>query len=416
MANVFKPNELAEVFALAFPEKLVYLLNTSNQLNKNLRAGNGAVMNIVRPDYPIIGQGAKINKATELNYQSGVKQLVVHQKHCAFGAEQMIRTLDIIDFAQQVARPYAAAFASEIQKEAINDGIAQADTSMVVGSAGVADMSKLRKVPAFIKKARCFSDELYGVVDPLLMSEVSNISSFFLPSGIAEEMWKNSALGRFANAEWLETPDCTDYEAGDCDQLAAMSVTASIAEGATTLGITFSIAPTSGTTLKKGHRFNVAGVYACDIYGNSIGKLYDFVAKSYTVGGVTSDDVTFDGIVTAITVNLEKPVYAATKPMINVTALPATSDAATSVFAAGKVYRRGLVWAKEAVYTGQAKIISMAGTERYGESDDAPQGVIIVYTAGPDIVDGAEIGRWDWIGGWCTAQPNWTSAVFLPTT
>ena len=105
---------------------------------------------------------------------------------------------------------------------------------------------------------------------------------------------------------------------------------------------------------------------------------------------------------------------ASTKPMINVSALPAASDVATSVFAAGKTYLCGLVWAKEAVYTGQAKILTMAGTERFGESDDAPQGVIVSYTAGPDILNGREIGRWDWLGGWTTAQSNWTCAIFLP--
>ena len=416
MANVFKPNELAEVFALAFPQKLVYLLNTNNQLNKNLRAGNGATMNIVRPDYPVIAKGAGITAATELNYQSGVKQLTVEQWHVAFGAEQMIRTLDILDFAKQVARPYAAALASDIQSRAIADGVAQADTSVVVGSAGAIDVGKLREAPALIKKARNFSDELYGIMDPIMMSKATNISNFFLPSGISEPMWKESSLGKFATAEWFQSPDCTDYVAGDCDQLASMTVTANVTEGATTLGITFGTAPTSGTTLKKGHRFQIAGVYACDIYGNNIGTLYDFVAKSYTVGGVTSDDVTFDGLTTAITVNLEKAVYATSKPMINVTALPAAPDTVTSVFAAGKTYLRGLVWAKEAVYTGQAKILSMAGTERFGESDDVPQGVIITYTAGPDILNGREIGRWDWIGGWVTAQPNWTTAIFLPTT
>ena len=416
MANVFKPNELAEVFALAFPKKLVYLLNTNNQLNTNLRAGNGATMNIVKPDYPVIGADAEINAGTELNYQSGIKQLTVKQWHVAFGAEQMIRTLDIIDFAKQVARPYAAALASDIQKRAIADGIDNADTSVVVGSAGVLDASKLRMAPAYIKKARNFSDDLYGVIDPLLMSQATNLSNLFLPSGISEPMWKDSALGKFAAAEWFETPDCTDYTAGTCNKLGAndMTVNANVAEGATQIVVKFAAAPTSGTTLKAGHRFNVAGVFATDIYGNSIGKLYDFVAKSFTVGGVEVDEITFDGTVTTATVNLPKPIYASTKPNINVTALPAATTKMTSVFEAGKTYLRGLVWAKEAVYTGQAKILSMAGTERFGESEDVPQGVIITYTAGPDILKGREIGRWDWIGGWCTAQPNWTSAVFLP--
>ena len=414
MANTFKPNELAEVFALAFPQKLVYLMNTSNQVNSKLRAGNGATINIVKPDYPVIASGAAITAATELNYQSGVKQLTVEQWHVAFGAEQMIRTLDIVDFAKQVARPYAAALASDIQKRAIADGIAQADTSVVVGSAGVLDAAKLRYAPALVKKARCFSAEIYGVMDPLMMAQATNLSNLFLPSGISEPMWKDAALGKFAAAEWFETPDCADYVAGDCDQLASMSVTANATEGATSIGITFGTAPTSGTTLKKGHRFNVTGVYSVDIYGVSTGKPYDFVAKSYTIGGVTSDDVTFDGLTTAITVNLEAPVNASTKPMINVSALPAASDVATSVFAAGKTYLCGLVWAKEAVYTGQAKILTMAGTERFGESDDAPQGVIVSYTAGPDILNGREIGRWDWLGGWTTAQSNWTCAIFLP--
>lgn len=414
MANVFKPNELAEVFAYAFPQKLVYLLNTSNQLNKNYRAGNGATVNIVMPDYPLVKAGAAIDEANELNYQSGVKPLTVYQRHVSFGAEQMIRSLDIIDFAKQVARPYAAALASDIQKDAIKAGIAAADTSVIVGSAGVLNSASLRFAPALIKKARNFGTELYGVMDPLMMSQATDISNFFLPSGIAEPMWKDAALGKFAAAEWFETPDCEDYTAGDCDQLAAMTVTANVSEGATSIGITFGTAPASGKTLKKGHRFQIPGVYATDIYGNSIGQLYDFVAKSYTVGGTTSDDITFDGLTTAITVNLEKAVYASTKPSINISALPVANTAVNSVFAAGKTYLTGFVWAKEAVYTAQAKLLTMAGTENFGESDDAPQGVIVSYTAGPDILKGREIGRWDWVGGWTSARPNWTTAIFLP--
>jgi hypothetical protein len=416
MANIFKPNQLAEAAALAFPQKAVFLLNTSNQLNRDYRAGNGATVNVVLPDYPEVVAGAAINAGTELNYQSGVKPLTVSQWHVSFGAEQMIRSLDIMDFAKQVARPYAAALASNIQKRAISESIAQADSSVVVGSAGVLDVSLLRYAPALVKKGRSFGSELFGVIDPLMMSQATNISNLFLPSGISEPMWKDAALGKFAAAEWFETPDCEDYVAGDCDQLASMSVTANLSEGATALGITFGTAPTSGTTLKKGHRFHVAGVYAVDIYGNSTGKLVDFVAKSYTVGGVTSDDVTFDGLITAITVNLEKAIYATSKPMINVSALPAANAGVDSVFVAGKTYLTGFVWAREAVYTAQTKLLSMAGTENFGESDDVPQGVIISYTAGPDILNGREVGRWDWVGGWVSARPNWTVAVFLPTT
>ena len=413
MANVFKPNEVAAVFAAAMPKQCPFFLHTSNQLNREFRAGNGSTVNVVVPDYPVVATGAAINAGTELNYQSGVKPLVVSQKHVSFGAEQMIRSLDIIDFGKQVAQPYAAALASDIQKAAIGDSIAAADTSVIVGSAGVLDVAALRSAPALIKKARNYSTELYGIIDPMLMSQATNISNLFLPGDLAKSMWADVALGKFAGAEWIESADCTDYVAGDCDQLASMSVTANVTEGATSIGITFGTAPTSGTTLKKGHRFNVAGVYAVDIYGNNIGKLYDFVAKSYTVGGVTSDDVTFDGLTTAITVNLEKAVYATSKPNINVSALPAASDTASSVFAAGKTYLTGFVWAKEAVYTAQAKLLTMAGTENFGEAE-APQGVLVSYTAGPDILNGREIGRWDWIGGWTSARPNWTTAIFLP--
>ena len=415
MANNFTPNVLAKAFAAPFPSKLQFIKNAVQTLNPEFRAGNGATMNIVVPDYPTVVSGAVINAGTELNYQSGVRPLTLTQKHVAFGAEQAIRSLDILSFVEQVAKPYAAALASDIQKQAIAEVSAQADASVVIGSAGAIDMNKFRMAAKLIRKARSFGAEMFAIIDPMLLGQASNLANLFLPSSISEPMWKDSTLGRFGGMEVFDSADCESYTAGDCDQLAAMSVTANVAEGATSIGITFSTAPTSGTTLKKGHRFNVAGIQAVDIYGNPTGALYDFVAKSYTVGGVTADDVTFDGVVTAITVNLEKAVYATSKPNINVSALPAASDTASSVFAAGKTYLTGLIWAKEAVYVGQARLLPMAGTESTGESNPE-SGVLVSYTAGPDILNGREVGRWDWLGGWCVPRTNWVVPVYLPTT
>ena len=422
----FKTSEIAVAFAAVFPSKLPFLMNTNKELQKNFVAGNGRLMNISLPDPGIVGTGAVIND-NQLNYTAGSVALELVQYNTAFGADQLTRSLNIKDFTEQVAKPRAQNLASKVQTVAIRAARNGASQAIVVNkrSGGVivnqeVDVNQLRFASATIRKAKSFGD-LAGIVDPMLMSSSTNLMNLFLPADVSTKMWRESSLGRYANAEWLETPDCETHTAGtlldassDSTNGRSYKVTATVAEGATSLGITVTGAGTgvltAGETVKAGDVFYVqAGlnkIKNVDIHVKTMTQSdRAFICnKDYTV---TAADVSAGAFSISVSA-----IYTTGLANANASSLPVADAAVTKLFSAGSTYVTGLLYDKQAVMTGFGSIQPFAAAENTFAAE-SPQGIRIQYTKGSMIKDGADLNRWDVATASVLVRPQHAVALYL---
>lgn len=423
MAYNFTTNQIAEAFASKIPSQLPFLANINRTLDRKVRAGNGATYNIVLPDYSRVGDGPAIEES-ELAYETGVRSVTLEQNHVAFGATQDTRTLDIIDFAELVVKPYAQSFASHIQRKALRQARRACASAVVLNAtetagriAGVLDFLKFRQSSGILEKARAGAGNFFGIIDPLVMASATNIANYFLPAEVAGKAWRDSVLGRYANAEWMTTADLDEFEAGT---LAREGITFKVATAPTgttitELEISYTVgtgatAPAADQTIKAGEVINVAGCSVADIYGKPLNAVpLAFVVK--TDHAITAAEVSAK----KFTVEVETVLVndgAANRATGTCAAAPVANAAVTFLFREGKTYATGIEWQRDAIWSAQTKLLKMSGTAEMGEAE-ARNGLIVAYTTGPDIMKGREIGRWDTMFGMTTARPQWATALYL---
>lgn len=394
MAYTFTTTQVAVPMAVKTAQNLPILLNSNKQLDTEFKAGNGSSMNIVIPQHPDVTTGAVVTEG-QMAQVTGSVALTLTQRKVAIGADQVVRALDIKDFDSQIASPYGARLASEIQTEAANEVLLQADSEVVITSAtgfqGIAD------AVSYIRAARSYGD-LFGAFSPVMAAKVSGSGlGFFNPSAQVTEMYKENAIGRFAQAEWFTTPDVGNLVTGTLATTSGtLSVTANTSgEGTTALTLD---ATTVAGTLTKGESFTIDGVNRVDIFGNDTGIPFVFVAQALATAAANSITVTV------------QPLYfaAGAKKNVSVTAILA-DKAVTLKLDRSATYARGIVWDKMSLYFGSASLAPMAGSDAKVIND--PKGLSMTCTKGPDIMNGREIVRWDTLTGFKLARPSWASRV-----
>lgn len=427
MANKFNPSQISAAFAAKWPGECPFIMNTNRQLDKNFRAGNGATMNINVPPYAEVTTGPAL--PANLDYTSGVRALTLHQYKVGFEGTLPERDLDLVDYTEEVIKPYAQSLASQVEELALKDSMAVANQAVVVNAvrsgsriSGLAEVQKLRRSVNMIRANRSLGAR-FGQINPLMLDEVTDVRERFLPPDIARSMWVDAEIGAMGGAKWLANANCAPHVAGtladaledDGTNKRVFTVDATLAEGATALTIAVDSSGTGtlveGETVKKGDVFYVDGCYTVDIFGKAGNAPKAFtVIEDYTV---TSADETAGKFTVKIA-----PVYTndeangGSKALCNVSALPAAGAMVKKLFSAEKSYATGLVYDRDSVFVGQAKLLEMAGTESWAEAQ-APNGLMVRFYEGPDIRGGVVVSRWDTMIGWQTARTQWSTALYL---
>ena len=416
MANKFNPSQISAAFAAKWPGECPFIMNTNRQLDKNFRAGNGATMNINVPPYAEVTTGPAL--PANLDYTSGVRALTLHQYKVGFEGTLPERALDLVDYPEEVIKPYAQSLASQVEELALKDSMAAANQAEVVNVvqggarvAGLADVQKLRKAVNMIRANRSLGAR-FGQINPLMLDEVTDVRERFLPSDIARSMWADAEIGQMGGAKWLANPNCAPHVAGSLADTDVLAVGTAPSEGATTLVLSVDDGNGNGASaacdIKAGDVFYVDGVYTVDIFGKPGNAL-----KAFTV----LEDVSIAAGDTSVTVKIA-PIHTndeangGSKALCNVSSLPAASATVKKAFSAGKSYATGLVYDRDSVFVGQAKLLEMAGTESWAEAQ-APNGLMVRFYEGPDIRGGVVVSRWDTMIGWQTARTQWSTALYL---
>jgi len=399
----FKTSSIAIPFLAEWADSLPILLNSNKQLDKEFKGGTGSTMSMIIPDHPEIGTGSVLVESNG-SYSAGTKTLTLTRNNVWFGADQVQYALDISDLTGQLTRPWGQKLASYIQTGVANKVMLAADHQIVMS--GTTYFAQIGKVIARIRNSRSY-DSLYGALNPMLNSEViSSGIQFFNPSTQISEMFKNARLGMYNTTEFFSTPDVVNLTTGTLalGSSTVLKVKTSITVAGTTtlvLKVVGGTATLAGT-VKAGQGFTIAGVSAVDIYGKSVGAPYCFVAQS---------DATASGNEIEITV---KAVYTSTdsKPLANVSVYPVADAVVTQLQDSNSEYMGGIVWDKQALMFGSAKMAPISGAEE-DVFTDAPNGLAITVYRGPDAFNGRQILRMDCLTGSELVRSNWAGVAWL---
>lgn len=399
----FKTSSIAIPFLAEYADSLPILVNCNKQLDAEYKAGTGTTMTMILPDHPDVTTGAAIDEA-QLGYTGGTQSLTLTQRKVALGADQVQRALSIKDFKGQVAKPYGAKLASEIQKLAAKEVQMSASHQVVIAAATA--FEDLGALIASIRASRSF-DELAGCVGPALNSRIiSSGIKFFNPSTQISEMFKNSRLGVYNTAEFYSSPDVVGLTTGTLalgagTQLNVKNAVTVAGTTTLTLQVTGGTATMTGTIV-AGQSVIVDGCDAVDIYGVDVGTPYAFVSQTTATAAANEIELTVLPLYTS----------AHSKPLANVSAYPAADAAASLLQASNSVYLGGIVWDKQALLFGSAQLAPIAGTESENFAD-GPNGLSIRVTRGPDIMQGREVVRYDVLNGFKLVRQNWAGAVWF---
>lgn len=392
----FTTTEVAVPFIAKFEESLPVLMNSNKQLDKEYKSGTGTTITMLIPDHPDVIEGSSISGS--LAYTSGNKTLTLVQRNVAIDANSVERALDIHSFDEQVAKPYGAKLASKIQTLAVEDVQLSANTQYVFDTTNKEYFNEVADAVAGIRDARSFGN-LIGALSPQFSSKVAQSGfKFFNPNTQISDIFTKSRLGEFQTAMFYHTPDVKPLVTGDLSLGTATVDTTISAEGTNTLVIA-DAGLTGGEVVKKGTAFNIAGVDAVDIYGESIGQPYAFVAQA---------DAT--AVAGSVTLSIA-PVYF-DKPLQNVSVASIASGAVvTQVHEADSRYLGGIIYDDMSLLFGSAKLAPIAGTE--SEVVTAGKALAVSCMKGPDVVNRREIVRWDTLTGTELVRPNWASAMWI---
>jgi hypothetical protein len=398
----FKTSSIAIPFLAEYADSLPILLNCNKQLDKEFKGGTGTTMTMIIPDHPEIGTGATLTEA-DGDYASGSKTLTLVQNHVWFGANQVQQALDISDLRGQVAKPYGAKLGSYIQKAAARTVQLKAAHQIVMS--GTTFFEQVGGVIASIRASRSF-DDLFGCLSPVLNSKVIGSGiSFFNPSSQISEMFKNARLGVYNTAEFYTSPDVVSLTTGTLalGGSTVLKVKTTMTAGQTTLvlKVVGGTATMTGT-IAAGQGITIAGVDAVDIYGDSVGTKYCFVAQALATAAGNEISV------------IVKPIYTKddSKPLNNVSAYPEADMVCTMLQESNASYLGGIIWDKQSLMFGSAKLAPISGTEEDVFSDGA-NGLSITVTRGPDITKGRQIMRMDTLTGFELVRDNWAGVVWL---
>ena len=373
-------------------KKLPLLNNATKEYNKNYIGGNGTTLNIIIPDFGVVGTGPAL-VAGQLNYNSQTVALVLIQNSVAIPLTQINDTLYLSDKQIQVAEPYAARLATAIQLSAANN-IALAADGITVTSGS---FSTIRTAVGSIKASR-YDGKIIGVLSNDFYTAVVNSGLQFFNTGVALTNKEGSEIiSNYGGAEWYETPDIAPLVTGTWAPATTATVTTTVsADGATSITITDATA-TSAVSIAAGQAFAVTGIKIVDRYGAAIAQDYAFIAQASAVGSAGSMTVTV------------KPLTFSSIPTKNVSGVITAGLVVKAIHAANSTYSRGLVYGREAFAYGAAKLNPIATTSVSFEDVDG--GLAIMATEGQDVYNGLSYIRWDTLTGFKMLRSNFARVI-----
>ena len=209
---------------------------------------------------------------------------------------------DVESFQQEIAGPWATTLARSQEKKIVSNEIFKALMAVIAPKTSVsldgADYGVLGKATAKLRKLALSSD-LIGFLDPDVEAEISSkaVSNKFITNdGTFMKLYGENAIGRYATAGWVETPDLPQITTPASAATATITLTNN--DVAATDGFD-EVTTISGTNLFKGAVFNVAGLKVVDTSGIQTEVPVQIVVLSANAAGTSATisplRITLDG-------------------------------------------------------------------------------------------------------------------------
>jgi hypothetical protein len=382
MANMINTQELAETIA-AYVKKSIPLLKggrINTDLSDKLAPGSGIRVNVLVPGYGKVTEGPSFltdGGVTNGRFNSTIDDIRVDRVPVDVKLWKTGVAYDIIDkslrlntFEEQVAKPYGAMYASDVNKK-IFKGVQVASCSSIIGALSFKELSD---AVAVVQSA--YQDgAINGMLAPLARSAIVGTgANKFANDSIGKRLY-NGEIGEFAGAEFFDSPDAKSLVVGSgsgtawawWSALATTTITdlATALNGASSIPVSPTVALPAGTPLVivSGAAPAITGVLnsafnVCDVFGNDIGVARTFVVSQDTPAGAPAIPVSEIRISNLNNPNGTNPGGNSTTGGTNKWAVPNTiisPDASGNSFTVvcpllgGTQYYQGIVFGKTCV-------------------------------------------------------------------
>lgn len=302
--NSFSNNKKVKLIAANVADARVFTKASVSKMSQSEFAGKkyGKSYNLYIPGKPKVVNGVVADPSDITEIET---QVMLDNDNVSAELGPWQRLGDIEDFQEQIAGPWATTLAREQEKKIVKNEIFKAMSAVVApkttSSLDGADYGVLSKATAKLRKL-ALSSELVGFLDPDVEGEISSkaVSSKFVTNdGTFMKLYGENAIGKYATAGWVETPD-----------LPQITTNASAYTGSITLGdaVTDSegnalgfaeVKQISGTNLVAGDMFTVAGLKMVDTSGIQTDVPVQIIVLSTnaagTVGYINPLRITLDG-------------------------------------------------------------------------------------------------------------------------
>lgn len=341
MANLATNITTAQLDILSVAvEKYSPILEDVRSSQKGLKGRTGGLLRVVIPDsgsVVITENGLRDISAVTLSNSEFSKDLRITSANTAFSATALERVTSVDDFDKEIVQPRAVNYGETVNETVIDKAYTVAGIAQTAALASL-DFDALATTAGKLRENR--ATNLVGYMSPTVAAKLGSkgANGSFLPPAILEPMYKDSQIGRFANAQWKESKmPVFEVKAANVMDDAWVIDTAGVDGAAGTILIDDASGTTitGSTVIKKGSVFTIAGVYAKDVLGKDTTNLKAFVVQEDATGVSTGK------------ITLKVGAFSNTGAHANVSKMPVATDVPVPVnCGAAKTYSVVFVFEK----------------------------------------------------------------------
>lgn len=355
VSNSFSNNKKVKLIAANVADARVFTKASVSKMSQSEFAGKkyGKSYNLYIPGKPKVVNGVVADPSDITEIETAV-YLDNDNVSAELGAWQ--RLGDVESFQQEIAGPWATTLARSQEKKIVSNEIFKGLMAVIAPKTSTtldgADYGVLGRATAKLRKLALSSD-LVGFLDPDVEAEISSkaVSNKFITNdGTFMKLYGENAIGKYATAGWVETPDLPQITTPASAATATITLTNNVV--AATDGFD-EVTTITGTNLFKGAVFNVAGLKVVDTSGIQTEVPVQIIVLSANAAGTSATisplRITLDG-------------KAANNPNAWV---PATTTTLTATYALGtsKTYVICEVRAKDALAYDTYQFDSLPGSD-----------------------------------------------------
>jgi len=299
--NSFTNNKKVKLIAANVADARVFTKASVSKMSQSEFAGKkyGKSYNLYIPGKPKVVNGVVADPSDITEIETSV---MLDNDNVSTELGPWQRLGDVESFQQEIAGPWATTLARSQEKKIVSNEIFKALMAVVAPKTSNpldgADYGVLGKATAKLRKLALSSD-LVGFLDPDVEAEISSkaVSNKFITNdGVFMKLYGENAIGKYATAGWVETPDLPQITTPASAATASITLTNNVV--AATDGFD-EVTTISGTNLFKGAVFNVTGLKVVDTSGIQTEVPAQIVVLSANAAGtsatITPLRITLDG-------------------------------------------------------------------------------------------------------------------------